>query len=289
MAERTKKPVGANEIIGSLYSPDFSFDPSQNAKLTWDVQRRIIEGPNDPLPVPPPELRMYYGTESDQAFLDYGLRTYDAIRQIMNREGIQLVAGDSLLEWGCASGRVLRHFADETGICDVWGVDRDIPHLSWAKSNLSPPFKFVTCTAYPHLPFEDCTFRLCYGISVFTHVIHLIDMWLMEFRRILVPGGYALFTIQDEHSWQWILEHKDWNGFWSPFISKEELSNGMQHDIYALLSNENNDWDSVHTFFKTKWIRQEWGRYFEIVAIEPLAVDFQSIVVLRKPIAHPHV
>jgi hypothetical protein len=47
-------------------------------------------------------------------------------------------------------------------------------------------------------------------------------------------------------------------------------------------AEENNDWDSVHTLFETAWIKQEWGRYFEVVSIEPMAVDVQSMVVLRK-------
>jgi ubiquinone/menaquinone biosynthesis C-methylase UbiE len=133
-------------------------------------------------------LVMGYGADHE-AFLASGKRTADFVRSILARENLSIGASDSVMEWGCASGRVLRHFESEARVCDFWGVDQDSDHIDWAKENISPPFKFVTSTAYPHFPFEDGKFKLVYAMSVFTHIFHLIDMWLMEFKRIMAPGG----------------------------------------------------------------------------------------------------
>jgi SAM-dependent methyltransferase len=110
------------------------------------------------------------------------------------------------MDWGCATGRTLRHFAVEAGANEFWGTDQDEASVTWAKENLSPPFRFVTCTAYPHLPFSDSKFGLIYGLSVFTHLEYLQDLWLMEIHRVLRSGGHAIFTVHDEHTVRFMAE-----------------------------------------------------------------------------------
>src|SRR4051812_18845431 len=190
------------------------------------------------LPIPPPHLNQGYARD-DAKFLRTGQRTSDMIRRMAAQHGICLIG--STLEWGCATGRVLRHFADETRHrqADYWGVDVDGPHLNWAKRNLSPPFRFVTCTAYPHLPFEDHTFDFVYGISVFTHLVHLLDTWLMEFRRILKPGGVALFTVHDENTWEYFGKP---DGEVNPWVTNAEFSGGLKDDVVVLCDAKTPSW-----------------------------------------------
>jgi len=222
---------------------------------------------------------MGYGVDKE-TFLSIGKRTADLIRKIVEREKIPWCPKLSVMEWGCATGRVLRHFAEEARHGDFWGVDQAGEHISWCKENLSPPFSFLTCTAYPHLPFEDRRFTLVYGISVFTHLYHLIDAWLVEFRRLLAPGGYAVFTIHDEHTWKFFTQRPEQCPRW---LSRDDLVEGLNSDIMAFLYSDSGSWDTTYTFFRTEWIRAEWGRYFEVVSIEPYAEDYQTAVVLRKP------
>ena len=163
---------------------------------------------------------------------------------------------------------------------EFWGIDVDGSHLNWAKANLSPPFKFLTCTAYPHLPFEDNSFKFVYGISIFTHMVHLIDTWLMEFRRILAPGGLAVFTVHDENTLRFF--EKDGDGT-NPWVSNEQLAGGLKDDVVVLCDATAPFWGSMFTFFRTDWIADEWGKYLDVVAIEPFADAYQSAVILRKP------
>ena len=34
---------------------------------------------------------------------------------------------------------------------NFWGIDIAGSHINWAKANLSPPFKFMSCTAFTRI------------------------------------------------------------------------------------------------------------------------------------------
>jgi len=229
------------------------------------------------LPLPPAEL-VYYG--SVDRYLESGQGDASTLRKLFDRLGVRL-SGISVMDWGCRDCRVLRHFEAEARSCDFWGVDQHGPTMEWVKENLSPPFRFVTCTAYPHLPFEDRTFDIIFAISVMTHVPWLADAWLMELRRILKPGAYGLLTIHDEHTWQFL--RKD-DAFREAFaLEEEDIKKGETGDL-VIIDGADVPLEYVNVFHSSERIRREWGQYFEIVAIEPCAFYHQAMVVVRKPI-----
>ncbi|HEV8606401.1 MAG TPA: class I SAM-dependent methyltransferase [Tepidisphaeraceae bacterium] len=271
---RRAAPLTANGILNSMYWP-LAFQSVSDHKLVWTRSTAATTSPNDPLPIPPPDLRMAYYADDDSDFLGSGQYTSTWLRRIAQQHSINLTHGPAL-EWGCASGRVLRHFEPEARRAEFWGIDQAGPHIAWCKEHLSPPFKFLTCTAYPHLPFPDNFFSFIYGISIFTHLYHLIDVWLMEFRRILAPGGHAIFTIHDEHTLQYFREVPEDRPNW---LDPQDLSPNPTGDLTIF---GNGDWDRVFTVFNTDWVRKEWGQYFQIISIEPRAEAYQTAVILQK-------
>ncbi len=179
------------------------------------------------------------------------------------------------MEWGCTSGRVLRHFSDEADATEFWGIDVDQTSIDWAKASLSPPFHFLCCSEYPHLPFSDDKFSLVYAISVMTHIGHFRDMWLMELRRILRAGGILVLTINDEHT---IETYKHDRPGWAP--EELDFSQAEDHEFTVVYGR---NWADTFTLFTTDYVRREWGRYFEILDIKVRAENNrQSAVVLRK-------
>jgi len=227
------------------------------------------------LPVPPTPAFNIYGFESSAAFLQAGEKSASALRSMMRDHKIPLHDEGAVLDWGCASGRVLRWFAQEAQEIEFWGVDQDEAPIAWAKENLSPPFHFVTGTAYPHLPFADNKFNFIYGLSVFTHLEHFPDLWLMEMQRVMQPGGYAVFTIHDEYTVQYLLKHGR-----LPWLPTDlSLSEINQHEVTIIRGKT---WGQTVTFFRDDYIQREWGRYFEVVEIRPYSEGYQSAVVLRK-------
>jgi SAM-dependent methyltransferase len=227
------------------------------------------------LPLPPPELRMGYDPDGT-GYLSSGEWVAKALRAILYENQVELRDGDRILDWGCASGRVLRHFVEDADRMEFWGADQEEQLILWAKANLCPPFKFLMATEHPHLPFEDNTFRLIYGISVFTHLEFLIDQWLMEMRRILQPGGVAVFTVHDEASLQYFRE----KGLPPAMKGRLDLDEALHHDAWILTGES---WANGLPFFRSDYIRREWSTYLEVVEIRPAFIDYgQSAVVLRK-------
>src|SRR6266542_707682 len=277
LIDRIKESVvpGANQVLATLYSPPIAHT-SGFEKVTWSRKSPSPRLPGVSLSLPPMNLVMGYGAAQEE-FLSSGKMTANFIRTILARENLSLGVGDSVMEWGCASGRVLRHFEKEALQCEFWGLDQDADHINWAKENLSPPFKFVSSTAYPHFPFEDGKFKLVYGMSVFTHIFHLIDMWLMEFKRILAPGGYAIFTIHDENTWNWFAQNLNRRPKW---LATEDMGKQLDADV-TVYWGESGSWANTYTFFHSNWIMAEWSSYLKIVSIEPFAEYYQTAVVLK--------
>ena len=229
----------------------------------------------DGFPVPPVDLTMGYGAGDLKHYLYCGSRSAGMLRNVMARNGVTLQPGDSMLDWGCAAGRVVRNFAPEArqGV-NVWGCDVHAPSIEWAKNHLSPPFKFFNSQTLPHLPFADGTFKFICGFSVFTHLIVMRDMWLLELRRILRPGGCITLTIHDENTWAWFRK----NGMppWMPaeLRDKEEMPG-------ELVDIRGSSWEYCYTFFHSDYIRRVWGQYFTVAEIVPGAASYQTAVVLK--------
>jgi len=273
---RASVPLNPHTLLSALHAPTRLVE-ERPGKLSWKRPAVAAVLPGQSFALPPADLRMGYG-DDDADYLSIGARTAGTLRGLLAKTGVTLGAGTRAMDWGCASGRVLRQFEPEARAgCEFWGVDQDSPHVSWCKEALSPPFKFGTCTAYPHLPFEDNSFQFIYAISVFTHLVHLMDGWLLELRRILSPGGVGIFTVHDENTFNFFRDNPGHPPRWMQEHYKEGITGDV--DIHLLRP----DWGHTLTFFKSDYLRKDWGNYFEVVEIVPRAEVFQTAVVVRKP------
>jgi len=273
---RQTAQMTASQMLARLYEPLRL--TRQDSTLVFDAKefvRANTEGRVGDVPVPDSSLRMGYG-KSPEDFLHMARHTASLLRTVMKERNIVLNGDSAVLDWGCATGRVLQEFRQEAERCQFWGTDIDGSAIAWAKEHFSPPFNFVTCTVYPHLPFEDRKFSFIYGGSVFTHIRHLEDFWLLELNRILRPGGVMVFTILDESSVEWI---RDNPGGPRRIPRGLDLGRLTAHDQVYLAGE---DWASELTFFKSEWVRRSWGRYFDVVDIKPRAEGSQTAVVLLK-------
>jgi SAM-dependent methyltransferase len=155
---------------------------------------------DDGLPLPPARLRTQIGPLHADAgfFLRSGRHNADLIRELLAEQGSSLESLESLLDWGCGCGRLLRHWAgqEETR---VFGCDIDPKMVAWCDENL--PFAQTTVNALsPPLPYGDSSFELVYAFSVMTHLSEELQRaWLSELRRVLRPGGYLLISTLGEY------------------------------------------------------------------------------------------
>jgi SAM-dependent methyltransferase len=148
------------------------------------ARRLSVDGP----PLPPRRLMVRVaGTGDADWFLRGGRAGYDAIAAHVPLEQI-----DSVLDFGCGCGRVMRWWSDFHG--DVTGSDVSAPAVAWCRENL-PFARFEENALAPPLVFADESFDLVYALSVFTHLTGDLQIaWRDELRRVLRPGGLLLVT-----------------------------------------------------------------------------------------------
>ncbi len=100
----------------------------------------------------------------------------------------------SLLDFGVGWGRVTRFFLRDVPQENLFGIDVmpefvDICKTSFQSNN------FIATKPFPPTPIPSKRFDFVIGYSVFSHLSeHACLQWMIEFSRILVPGGIAILT-----------------------------------------------------------------------------------------------
>ena len=69
-----------------------------------------------------------------------GLADFLKIKQVAQQYQLDL---NSYLDFGCASGRVLRHFCAQSEIPNLWGSDINGRHIRWLNDYMPPRLKLV--------------------------------------------------------------------------------------------------------------------------------------------------
>jgi len=236
------------------------------------------------LPIPPPKLWAGYGHTDDEYVLT-GERHYKQMMQVVTDTNFSLTPESRIFDFGCAAGRMIRHFYNEADKCEIWGADISADHILWCQQHLSPPFKFVTTTTFPHLPFEDNFFNLIYSCSVFTHISDLADTWLLELRRILRPDGRLYITVHDNRTIDILLSAPKDNWLHDTAIRHQLISfDKKTHFTECNFSMfiVGRDTGNAQVFHDIDFLRESWGQYLKILSITPEAYEYQTALVLKK-------
>ncbi len=236
--------------------------------------------PGEALPLPAPIDRMGYPA-NDQEYLETGRYDADLVRAQIER-WIGLNGGLSILDFGCSTGRVLRHFENEHKALgwQLYGVDVQARCIEWLRRYFPHEFVIYTGTVMPHLPFEDNSLDVVYGVSVFTHTKYLWDFWLVELRRVLRPGGLLIQTIHTEHAWQFYYRHRQQGWVRANHSPRVYETPEMDLDWFHF-----GDIAVSQTFWKRDIAREFWSRYLEVLDVlpPPPKYSFQDWMICRKP------
>lgn len=243
----------------------------------------------DTYPLPTTSDREGYHGERHLDYWMSGLRDYMMIYKLLGRYGLQLPDPVSILDMGCASGRVLRHFMIREKNAELWAMDINIRHVEWVRRHLDRSVRIFHGTVMPSLPLADNSLSLIYAFSVFTHINLLESTWLLELRRVLKPGGIAYLTIHSDRTWKNL--NPDWpiykalldsSQFISEYtVTKEFLQGPMPKEktVFTYITDKTYN---TNVFHHSDYIRNLWGRYFEVIDIVEAVHDYQDAVLLRK-------
>lgn len=244
-----------------------------------------VASQKDTFPLPRTEDREGYYGPHHFSYWASGYRDSRLLRECCERLGVTL---RDYLDFGCASGRVIRHFATHVGGVNVYGCDINRRHVEWVSAHLPESITVFQNHSIPSVPLPDNSLDLVSAYSVFTHLEAFETTWLMELRRILRPGGIAWITIHTERTWQemkpgWPLyqalsKHPN-------FAAHEANRTDLPKDRLVFRWHNNKSYTS-NVFYTRAYIRRNWGRLMDIAEEHHRLPGFQDVVVLRKPLSN---
>jgi len=235
-------------------------------------------------PLPPADLQFrVIGVNDAEAFDRGGRQSAEDFARALDRHGCRLADFNSILDFGCGCGRLLRHLAGTVPDGKLSGSDIDAEAVRWLQRHY-PLVDARVNGPLPPLAFAPGRFDLVLGYSVFTHLDEAYqDAWLAELQRVTAPGGWLLLTVHG--NWHW---HNTAAGV-VPGLAASHQALGAQLQQTGFVYWRHDGWekffpDYYHTAWHTpEYIRQHWSRWFTVVEVlEHQAGPAQDMVVVRR-------
>ena len=146
----------------------------------------------------PPDYMMYESFQLDYSrYYVNGKKTTQWLLDLVRPH--RTLNNIDILDWGCGPARLIRHLPQLVEEArSITGTDYNSETIQWCQDHLSG-ISFTRNKLMPPLPFENGSFDLVYGISIFTHLSqNAHDDWLRELHRVLRHGGVLFLTLHGE-------------------------------------------------------------------------------------------
>lgn len=299
---RTYRPVAWEDDISRNTLDDAPFtnlppissrDESEFARVRFHVPEHLLDGKQitdyaakDSYPIPCPADREGYSPNKDGNYWMSGLADYLKIRKISRKYKIDI---KRFFDFGCASGRVLRHFCAQSEIPEIWGSDINSRHIRWLSEHLPSRVKPIFNHCVPSLPIEDNYFDVVSAFSVFTHIDTFETAWIAELRRILRPGGIAYLTVHNEDTWEILrgeIENEDNRLVQSVLKVDPKFAQQVLEplpDKRTVYRFQDYGPYRAQVFHSNNYLNQTWGRFLDVKEILPRRHVRQTVVILQKP------
>jgi 2-polyprenyl-3-methyl-5-hydroxy-6-metoxy-1,4-benzoquinol methylase len=222
--------------------------------------------------IPPKHLQIRIAGAYNAGFFSSGRSMFNDIEDFLKSNGESFFKFNNILDFGCGCGRFLIPMSFLVPPAKISGTDIDEEPIRWLKNHY-PAFKDLDMNGIkPPTKYANGTFDFIYGISVFTHLPEEMQhAWLEEMSRIIKPGGFGLFTTHGEKHYTKL-----------PEPARQELAGrGFYYSVGELTKG-------LPEFYQTSYqthdyIKREWAKYFEVVAIRKEGIGKnQDAVLVRK-------
>jgi SAM-dependent methyltransferase len=228
---------------------------------------------SDETPLPTTEAREgYFGPRH----LEYWLSGLRDMRKVISATGLDRLEAPHILDFGGASGRVIRHLQSWRPASELYLSDINAQHVLLAKRIFGSKVTALRNRGLPSLPFPDGYLDCVLAFSVFTHIDSEDTAWLMELRRITKPGGHIYLTIHDQATWKVLpdtviasLSFAN-EAFRRYHCETPQLSGRLVH-IYSDAADYH-----CNVFLGRDYIERHWLPLFRNCSITPLAHDHQT-------------
>ncbi len=226
-----------------------------------------------PVALPPKDLIERIGDDPGdtvEGFLEIGKHHRELVERYLPSDWVW--SAKTYLDWGSGAGRLVRHFIPEAARNRIIAADIHAPSINWIIGNLAP-IEGLVVDLEPAIDLEDESVDLVTGLSVMTHITDHWAGWLLEIRRILKPGGCALFSFCGSAMVPMLLD--------TPVPID---------DIGMLVIKYGNPWSfgGPSVLHSPWWIRAHWGRAFDIAGLDSGALQGrrqrQDLVLMKRPL-----
>ena len=281
------------ENLISINGPDTDFEVLGPARdymeadrhpTNWKAKNLPIADAleRDACPLPATADREGYYGPHHFSYWASGLRDMLNLRQCARLHDVEV---NTYLDFGCASGRVLRHFSLNSDTRRVLGCDINRRHIEWILRHLPDDLEVFQTTSIPHIPLEDSSVDLVSALSVFTHIENFDLAWMMEIRRILRPGGLAWITFHSEKLWTDMKESSEVYKNWRDHPEFAEKRRHVHEQFDRLVFRRRHDRSySSNVFYHTGFLRSRWGRILNVLEVRRRVPTYQDVMILQKPV-----
>ena len=212
------------------------------------------------------------GKRSGWNYLNVG---ENLIRDLMNLSKSvdrNMAEFQSILDFGCGCGRVLRHLPEAFPNAEIHGADVDGEAVQWCEDNLPFLEGVYTLPEMPPTHLKSEAFDFIFAISVFTHLPLAVERaWLKELRRIAKPGALVVLSFMPDTA---AAEH---------FTPDMAIENEKGFSFYKTMPIPELP-DYYHgSYHSDEAMRALVGECFEVLSTQPrAATDHQSVIIAER-------
>lgn len=245
---------------------------------------------------PPAEIQESFVGESAETALRSIYPFYRMIKKYAETFGHRLTPESSVLDFGCGWGRISRFFMHDLKAENIYGVDVLESAVDICRQSKIPG-QFSVIPNRPPLDFPDNSFDAIYAFSVFSHLPEeLARQWVLEFSRLLRPGGLMVVTTQGRRFIEYCASFR---GKENTFVWHQLLANSFVDTEKNLAAYDRGDFlyeangggdnpalaGSVYgdALIPRGYVEREWTKYLSFRDfIDDPSVLPQALIVMQK-------
>jgi SAM-dependent methyltransferase len=209
----------------------------------------------------------------------------DILLTYLEEAGLTPAQGETVLDFGCSSGRVLRVLGALRPDLDLLGCDPNTGAIDWAQEHL-PMGRFFVSPTDPPLELADGSVDGAYAISIWSHFDAGPALtWLDEMHRVVRPGGWLFITTHGLDAIAWLTRGGHMTAESAGDVTEHLVSDSIKFlDVFG----EDGDWGVKaagwgNTFMTLDWLIPKVTPQWSVRLVKQAALgEVQDIIILER-------